>query len=339
MKSSIVPVLAILALLLSVGSMAMVNLGGEENSSEEKIAALENKLSAQMTDMDEQRQQIDRLLSEIETIKPKMTALDEKVSGMTAWTSRTVTVDPDQLRRQIRALLKQAKGRPVGKPMAAAANRPVPDVVLAKVQTLAPGAEVTKVKSKVNGGRTIHKIDLKRPNGKKGKLEVAEDGTVVTMKLDLDQEELPQPVADAAQKLYPGASFDKAKQILVADQQAFGVDFKNGKLKLSAILSAEGTVIERKDELTADQLNPEVQVFLQKSHPNTTVRKAKHLTQDGKDSFEVELRSDAGDKIKLRVDAKGQLLEDPNVKARKKKRWERSLSKPPILISKPWKFI
>ena len=118
-------------------------------------------------------------------------------------------------------------------------------------------------------------------------------------------------MTEATQKLYPGASFDKAKQLLVKGKPAFDIDFKNGKLKLYAVLSTDGTVIERRDEITADALNPDIQIFLRKNHPNTKVRKARHLTQNGKKFFKVNFRSKAGGKIKLRVEAKGQPLEDP----------------------------
>ncbi len=280
----------------------------DEKAIGRSVTVLERKLAEQETRLVAQGKRIDHLLSAIKSMNWKMMALEEKVSVLRARTSPTAAVDPDQLRARVEAILKKREAR---LPRDA---RPLPVAVLARIQAMAPGADVRKARAQDKKGRTIHRIDLKLPNGQKGSMDVAADGQVLKMKIGLTLEDLPQPVARAMQAHNPAGQFRKARKILHNGRPVFDVEFKDGNRKLSALLDAQGKVIEREDEVTADALSPAVQAVIGKDYPDAQVRKAKHLLRDGKEFYEVELRNDNRDKIRLRIDPKGQLLEDPRIK-------------------------
>ena len=102
MIRSSIPLMIAAALLAGCGSKGSDKLKTSVNDLREKVAAQEKTLRSQELE-------IDRLVAFIEQVKPQLTALDDKVSALATQQTQqpqTVTIDPDQLRAQVKEIVE-----------------------------------------------------------------------------------------------------------------------------------------------------------------------------------------------------------------------------------------
>lgn len=167
----------------------------------------------------------------------------------------------------------------------------LPANLAARVQELAPGATVTKVKVKGRGGAQVYKIDIELPGKLKGKIELTADGALRKLKIEIAEEALPVPVADAARKLWPGAEFDGAERRVDKGRQWFDIDFIRDDLGLWARVRADGTVLEREDEIDPGALPGPILERLQEQHPGARITKARRRLKDGREFVELSIET------------------------------------------------
>lgn len=102
MIRSSIPLMIAAALLVGCGSGETDKLKASVNDLREKVAAQDKTLRSQELE-------IDRLVAFIEQVKPQLTALDDKVSALATQQTQqpqTVTIDPDQLRAQVKEIVE-----------------------------------------------------------------------------------------------------------------------------------------------------------------------------------------------------------------------------------------
>ena len=126
---------------------------------------------------------------------------------------------------------------------------------------------------------------------------------------ELSKNQVPKAVIDAFEKAHPDAKGVKYEEEIFAGKTAYEVEYKKNGKELEFSYGADGTLLQKEEEIDVKALpNPVVQAVL-KAHPKATLEKAeKVMKPDGTImGYEVDIKV-AGKETKLELDVSGNIL-------------------------------
>ena len=126
---------------------------------------------------------------------------------------------------------------------------------------------------------------------------------------ELSKNQVPKAVIDAFEKAHPDAKEVKYEEEIFAGKTAYEVEYKKNGKELEFSYGADGTLLQKEEEIDVKALpNPVVQAVL-KAHPKATLEKAeKVMKPDGTImGYEVDIKV-AGKETKLELDVSGNIL-------------------------------
>lgn len=126
---------------------------------------------------------------------------------------------------------------------------------------------------------------------------------------ELSKNQVPKAVIDAFEKAHPDAKKIKYEEEIFEGKTAYEVEYKKNGKELEFSYGADGTLLQKEEEIDVKALpNPVVQAVL-KAHPKATMEKAeKVMKPDGTiTGYEVDIKV-AGKETKLELDVGGNIL-------------------------------
>jgi hypothetical protein len=93
----------------------------------------------------------------------------------------------------------------------------VPKAVMKVVKAKFPEGELVGASKETEKGKTIYEVSLK-DQGHKVDVEVTAEGKIVAIEKEIAAKDLPEAVATALNKKYPGAKIQKVEEITKSDQ-------------------------------------------------------------------------------------------------------------------------
>ena len=126
---------------------------------------------------------------------------------------------------------------------------------------------------------------------------------------ELSKNQVPKAVIDAFEKAHPDAKGVKYEEEIFAGKTAYEVEYKQNGKEFEFSYGADGTLLQKEEEIDVKALpNPVVQAVL-KAHPKATMEKAeKVMKPDGTIiGYEVDIKV-AGKETKLELDISGNIL-------------------------------
>ena len=126
---------------------------------------------------------------------------------------------------------------------------------------------------------------------------------------ELSKNQVPKAVIDAFEKAHPDAKGVKYEEEIFAGKTAYEVEYKQNGKEFEFSYGADGTLLQKEEEIDVKALpNPVVQAVL-KAHPKATMEKAeKVMKPDGTvTGYEADIKV-AGKEIELELDVRGKVL-------------------------------
>ena len=130
---------------------------------------------------------------------------------------------------------------------------------------------------------------------------------------ELKKDQVPKAVISAFEKAFPNAKELEFEEELFEGKIAYEVEYKKDGKDYEFLYSADGTLLQKEEEIDVKTLpDPVVQAIL-KAHPKAKIKEAEKLMKpDGTvTGYEVEIKV-AGKEIELELDVSGNILKTEN---------------------------
>jgi uncharacterized membrane protein YkoI len=130
---------------------------------------------------------------------------------------------------------------------------------------------------------------------------------------DLSKDQVPKAVISAFEKAYPNAEDVKFEKETFEGKAAYEVEYKEKDSEYDLLYSADGTLLQKEEEITSQSLPEPVTQAINKMYPKAEIKEAEKLIKpDGTlAGYEVEIKT-AGKKVELELDANGKILKTEN---------------------------
>ncbi len=126
-------------------------------------------------------------------------------------------------------------------------------------------------------------------------------------KISLDK--LPKAVADAVKDKYPGAELVGAEKENENGKTAYEIKIKDKGKKLEVSFTPAGVLTTVEEEIDAKALPKEVTDALDAKYPKASIQKAEEVTEGGKKTYEVRIKTADKKSLEVELDPKGKILE------------------------------
>ncbi|WAK03400.1 PepSY-like domain-containing protein [Methylobacter sp. YRD-M1] len=130
---------------------------------------------------------------------------------------------------------------------------------------------------------------------------------------DLSKDQIPKAVISAFEKAYPNAKDVKFEKETFEGKEAYEVEYKEKDREYDLLYSADGTLLQKEEEINSKSLPEPVTQAINKMYPQAEIKEAEKLVKpDGTlAGYEVEIKT-AGKKVELELDANGKILKTEN---------------------------
>ena len=118
-----------------------------------------------------------------------------------------------------------------------------PDPVTAAASKRYPNAQISRWSSEVEEGRTIYEASFVEGSSTR-QIELAEDGTLVSLGETIKVSALPGPVVSAVRVQYPKAYIAKAEKVTKDGAVQYEVVLQGGSTEGEVLLTAVGKLIK-----------------------------------------------------------------------------------------------
>lgn len=124
---------------------------------------------------------------------------------------------------------------------------------------------------------------------------------------------MPKAVINAFKKDYPNAKPSEFEKEKFEGKTAYEVEYKENGIEYEALYSADGTLLQKEEEIDGKSLPEPVTQAVKKAHPKAEIKEAEKLMKpDGAlTGYEVEIKT-AGKKSELELDVNGNILKTEN---------------------------
>jgi uncharacterized membrane protein YkoI len=125
---------------------------------------------------------------------------------------------------------------------------------------------------------------------------------------ELKKDQVPKEVIAAFDKAYPNAKKLEFEEETFAGKAAYEVEYKKNGVEYEFLYSADGTLLQKEEEIDGKSLPEPVVQAIKKAHPKAKIKEAEKLMKpDGTvTGYEVEIKAD-GKKIELELDVSGNI--------------------------------
>ena len=126
---------------------------------------------------------------------------------------------------------------------------------------------------------------------------------------ELSKNQVPKAVIDAFEKAHPDAKEVKYEEEIFAGKTAYEVEYKKNGKELEFSYGADGTLLQKEEEIDVKALPTPVVQAIMKAHPKATIEEAeKVMKPDGTvTGYEADIKV-AGKETKLELDVSGNIL-------------------------------
>ncbi len=126
---------------------------------------------------------------------------------------------------------------------------------------------------------------------------------------ELSKHQVPKAVLEAFEKAYPNAKGVEFEKETFEGKAAYEVEYKENGKEYEVMYSAEGSLVQKEEEIDAKTLPELVSQAVMKAHPKGKIKEAeKVMTPDGTvTGYEVEIKSE-GKELELELDSSGKIL-------------------------------
>lgn len=130
---------------------------------------------------------------------------------------------------------------------------------------------------------------------------------------ELNKNQVPKAVINAFEKAYPNAKDLKFEEETFEGKTAYEVEYKENGKEYEALYSADGTLLQKEEEIDGKSLPEPVAQAIKKAHPKAEIKEVEKLMKpDGTiTGYEVEIKA-AGKEIELELDTNGNVLKTEN---------------------------
>lgn len=126
---------------------------------------------------------------------------------------------------------------------------------------------------------------------------------------ELSKHQVPKAVLEAFEKAYPNAKGVEFEKEMFEGKAAYEVEYKENGKEYEVMYSAEGSLVQKEEEIDAKTLPEPVSQAVTKAHFKGKIKEAeKVMTPDGTiTGYEVEINSE-GKELELELDTSGKIL-------------------------------
>ncbi|MFZ2170073.1 MAG: PepSY-like domain-containing protein [Methylococcaceae bacterium] len=138
-------------------------------------------------------------------------------------------------------------------------------------------------------------------------------GQVNAGEKELKKDQVPKEVIAAFEKAYPNAKGLEFEEETFAGKAAYEVEYKENGVEYEFLYSADGTLLQKEEEIDGKSLPEPVAQAVKKAHPKGEIKEVEQLMKpDGTvTGYEVEVKV-AGKEIELELDVSGNILKTEN---------------------------
>lgn len=120
-------------------------------------------------------------------------------------------------------------------------------------------------------------------------------------KRKISRKEVPAPIQQAFQKIYPGVSIKQAEVKEKNDRLIYHHAGKRNGNEVELVYAMEITLIEQQEDIAISELPPAIAAAIKTAHPNATITETEKITKNGTLlGYEVEIK-EGEQKLELRI--------------------------------------
>ncbi|MBL1265827.1 PepSY-like domain-containing protein [Methylomicrobium sp. RS1] len=125
----------------------------------------------------------------------------------------------------------------------------------------------------------------------------------------LHKSQVPKAVLDAFEKAYPNMKDVEFEEEMFNGNAAYEVEFKTNHKEHEVLYSANGTLLQKEEEIEAEALPESVADAIRKAYPKAKIKEVEKILKpdDTMTGYEVEIVT-AGKEIELELDTQGKIL-------------------------------
>lgn len=126
---------------------------------------------------------------------------------------------------------------------------------------------------------------------------------------ELTKHQVPKAVLEAFEKAYPNAKGVEFEKEMFEGKAAYEVEYKEDGKEYEVMYNAEGSLVQKEEQIDAMTLPEPVSQAVMKAHPKGKIKEAeKVMKPDGTiTGYEVEIKSE-GKELELELDSSGKIL-------------------------------
>ena len=130
---------------------------------------------------------------------------------------------------------------------------------------------------------------------------------------ELNKNQVPQAVIAAFEKAYPNAKKLEFEEETLEGKAAYEVEYKENGVEYEFLYSADGTLLQKEEEIDGETLSEPVVQAIKKAYPKAEIKKVEKLMKPDSTltGYEVEIKA-AGKEIELELDVSGNILKTEN---------------------------
>jgi len=138
-------------------------------------------------------------------------------------------------------------------------------------------------------------------------------GQVNAGEKELSKSQVPKAVINAFEKAYPNAKGLEFEEETFEGKAAYEVEYKENGMEYELLYSADGTLLQKEEEIDGKSLPEPVAQAIKKAHPKAEIKEVEKLMKpDGAvTGYEVDIKV-AGKEIELELDVSGNILKTGN---------------------------
>ncbi|MGZ9255481.1 MAG: PepSY-like domain-containing protein [Candidatus Binatia bacterium] len=130
---------------------------------------------------------------------------------------------------------------------------------------------------------------------------------------ELNKNQLPKAVIAAFEKAYPNAKELEFEEETFAGKTAYEVEYKENGMEYEFLYSADGTLLQKEEEINGETLPEPVVKAIKKAYPKAEIKEVEQVMKPDSTvtGYEVDIKED-GKKIELELDVSGNILKTEN---------------------------
>lgn len=138
-------------------------------------------------------------------------------------------------------------------------------------------------------------------------------GSVNADEKELSKNQVPKAVIAAFEKAFPNAKGMEFEEEMFEGKIAYEVEYKKNGMEYEFLYSANGTLLQKEEEINGETLPARVVQAIKKAYPKAEITEAEQVMKPDNTvtGYEVEIKA-AGKEIELELDVSGTILKTEN---------------------------